>query len=322
MSEKTLIAAINEALRQEMERDPSVLVMGEDVGLDGGVFRATDGLQAKFGPNRSIDTPLAESGIIGTAIGLAAYGFRPVAEIQFAGFMYLGLNQLINHAARLRNRSRGQYTCPIVVRAPCSGGIRALEHHSESMEALYIHVPGLKVVIPSTPYDAKGLLVQSIRDPDPVIFFEPSKYYRAFKQEVPDELYSIPLGEGVLRQEGSDVTLVSWGSMVKPSMQAAADCGKSVEVIDLRTLSPWDKNFVLNSVRKTGRLVIAHEAPLTGGFGAEIAATVAQDAMYDLKGPILRVGGYDVPVPLARREDYYIPNPQRIAKALQKACEG
>lgn len=322
MSEKTLIAAINEAMRQEMERDESVLVMGEDVGVDGGVFRATDGLHARFGENRVIDTPLAESAIIGAAIGLAAYGFRPVAEIQFAGFMYLGLNQLFNHAARLRMRSRGQYTCPLVVRTPCSGGIRALEHHSESMEALYAHVPGLKVVIPSTPYDAKGLLVQSIREPDPVIFFEPSKYYRAFKQEVPDDLYAIPLGQGVIRQEGSDVTLVTWGSLAKPSMQAAADSGKSVEVIDLRTLSPWDKELVLNSVRKTGRLVITHEAPLTGGFGAEIAATVAQEAMYDLKGPIVRVTGYDVPFPLARREDYYIPSPQRIAAAIRKACEG
>ncbi len=321
MTEKTLIAAINDALRQEMERDASVLVMGEDVGVDGGVFRATDGLYAKFGENRAIDTPLAESAIVGSAIGLAAYGFRPVAEIQFAGFIFPAINQLFNHAARLRMRSRGQYTCPIVVRAPCSGGIRALEHHSESMEALYAHVPGLKVVIPSTPYDAKGLLVQSIREPDPVLFFEPSKYYRAFKQEVPDELYAIPLGEGVVRQEGSDVTLVTWGSMVKPSLQAAVDSGKSVEVIDLRSISPWDRNLVLQSVRKTGRLVIAHEAPQTGGFGAEIAATVAQDAMYDLKGPILRVASYDVPVPLARREDYYIPSPQRIQKALLQACQ-
>jgi len=321
MSEKTLIAAINEALRQEMERDPSVLVMGEDVGVDGGVFRATDGIYAKFGESRAIDTPLAESAIVGTAIGMAAYGLRPVAEIQFAGFIYPAINQLFNHAARLRMRSQGRYTCPIVVRAPCSGGIRALEHHSESMEALYAHVPGLKVVIPSTPYDAKGLLVQSIREPDPVIFLEPSKYYRAFKQDVPDELYAIPLGKGVIRQEGTDVTVVTWGSMAKPSLQAAQDSGKSVEVIDLRSISPWDRDLVLQSVRKTGRLVIAHEAPLSGGFGAEIAATVAQDAMYDLKGPILRVAAYDVPVPLARREDFYIPSPQRIGAAIKKACE-
>ncbi|MBI5225952.1 alpha-ketoacid dehydrogenase subunit beta [Candidatus Micrarchaeota archaeon] len=322
MSEKTLIAAINEAMCQEMERDPTVLVMGEDVGLDGGVFRATDGLQGKFGTNRSIDTPLAESAIVGTAIGMAAGGLRPVAEIQFAGFILPGFNQLINHAARLRMRSQGQFTCPLVVRAPCSGGIRALEHHSESPEALYAHVPGLKVVVPSTPFDAKGLLVQSIREPDPVIFLEPSKYYRAFKQDVPDELYAIPLGQGEVRIEGTDLTLVTWGSMVRPAMQAAADSGKSVEVIDLRSISPWDKEMVLNSVRKTGRLVIAHEAPLSGGFGAEIAATVAQEAMYDLKGPILRVGAYDVPFPLARREDFYIPSPQRIGKAIQTACEG
>ncbi len=321
MAEKTMVAAINEALAQEMARDPSVLVMGEDVGVNGGVFRATDGLQAKFGPSRVIDTPLAESAIAGSAIGLAANGFRPVAEMQFSAFTYLALNQLFNHAARLRTRSHGQYTVPMVVRTPCSGGIRALEHHSESTEALYAHIPGLKVVIPSAPYDAKGLLVESIRDNDPVIFFEPSKLYRSFKQEVPDELYSIPLGEAAVRQEGSDLTLVAWGTMVKPSLQAAADSGKSVEVIDLRTISPWDKQAVLESVRKTGRCVIAQEAPHTLGFGAEIAATIAEEALYDLNGPVVRVSGYDVPMPLARREDYYIPGPQRIQKAIMRAFE-
>ncbi|HLD76396.1 MAG TPA: transketolase C-terminal domain-containing protein, partial [Candidatus Norongarragalinales archaeon] len=211
--------------------------------------------------------------------------------------------------------------CPLVMRAPCSGGIRALEHHSESMEALYIHVPGLKVVVPSTPYDAKGLLVSSIRDNDPVMFFEPSKLYRAFKEEVPEALFAIPLGEASIRQEGFDVTLVTWGTMVRPSIDAAAQSGKSVEVIDLRTLSPWDKNAVLTSVQKTGRLVIVHEAPLTGGFGAEIAATVASEAMFDLKGPIERVTGYDTPMPLAKREDFYIPTPRRILKAVEKVSQ-
>lgn len=321
MPELTYIQAVNQALLQEMARDRTVLVMGEDVGVNGGVFRATDGLYQKFGPERSIDTPLAESSIVGCGIGLALQGFRPVAEIQFAGFAYLALNQLINHAARIRNRTQGKYGCPLVLRTPCSGGIRALEHHSESMESIYIHVPGLKVVMPSTPYDAKGLLVSSIRDNDPVIFFEPSKLYRAFKQEVPEELYEIPLGEAAIRQEGSDVTLVTWGTMVKPSMDAASQSGKSVEVIDLRSLSPWDKAAVLASVQKTGRLVVVHEAPLTGGFGAEIAATVASEAMFDLKGPITRVTGYDTPMPLAKREDYYIPNPQRILKAINSVSQ-
>ncbi|MBI5036748.1 alpha-ketoacid dehydrogenase subunit beta [Candidatus Micrarchaeota archaeon] len=321
MLEITLINAINQSLDQEMERDANAIVLGEDVGLNGGVFRATEGLQKKYGPARVIDTPLAESSIIGCSIGLALAGFRPVAEIQFAGFIYVAMNQLVNHLARIRNRTQGKLNMPIVIRAPCSGGIRALEHHSESMEALYAHVPGLKVVIPSTPYDAKGLLASSIRDNDPVIFLEPSKFYRAFRQEVPEKPYTVPLGEAAVRQEGEDVTLVAWGSVVKASLDAAAQSGKSVEVIDLRSIVPWDKKKVLESVEKTGRLVVVHEAPHTGGFGAEISATVSEEGIFHLKGPVLRVTGYDTAVPLAKREDYYIPNAQRISKAIIKACE-
>jgi len=320
MTTMIMVQALNNALRLELKRDKDVLVMGEDVGKDGGVFRVTDKLFEEFGDDRVTDTPLAEAGIIGTAIGLAAYGFKPVAEIQFSGFIYPGFDQLISHAARIRNRSRGRFTCQLVVRAPYSGGVRALEHHSESMEALYVHTPGLKVVIPSTPYDAKGLLLSSIRDPDPVIFLEPKRLYRAIKEDVPEDDYTIPLGKANVMQEGSDVTLISWGAMVKVARDAAKQLeGKrSVEVIDIRSLKPLDTETIINSVKKTGRCVIVHEAPRTGGFGAEIVARINEKALLSLEAPVERVTGFDTVVPLPKLENYYLPNAQRVVKAIEK----
>lgn len=322
MTELTLVQAVNQALLQEMERDPRVLVLGEDVGADGGVFRATEGLLAKF-PGRVLDTPLSELGIAGTSIGMAAAGLRPVAEIQFDGFTYPALNQLINHAARLRNRSRGKYHVPLVVRAPYGGGIHAPEHHSEAPEAYYAHTPGLKVVIPSTPYDAKGLLIAAIRDDDPVIFFEPKRIYRSFRQEVPAEAYALPLGKASVLKEGDAVTVVSWGAMARLCLEAAEALEKekiSMELIDLRTISPWDQATVLESVEKTGRCVIVHEAPKQAGFGAEIAATIAEKALLDLEAPIARVAGWDVPMPLYKLEASYLPSVERIVKEVKKTA--
>ncbi len=319
--ELNLVQAINQALMQEMERDASIIVMGEDVGRDGGVFRVTQGLLEKFGEQRVVDTPLAEAGIIGTAVGLAIKGMKPVAEIQFDGFTYLAFNQFISHAARMRNRSRGRFTVPLVLRAPWGGGVRALEHHSESMEAIYAHVPGLNVVIPSGPKEAKGLLISSIRMPDPVIFFEPKRLYRAFKEEVPEEPYAIPLGQARVAKEGSDVTIVTWGSLVRTSLEVADSLKEaSVEVVDIRSLSPFDEKTVLESVKKTGRAVIVHEAPRTGAFGAEIAARISEKALLNLEAPVRRVTGYDVPIPLAKLEDYYLPDTSRIKKAVQEVA--
>ncbi len=319
-----MVQALNQAMRQEMERDDRVIILGEDVGVDGGVFRLTEGLLEQFGRERVIDTPLAESAIIGTSIGLAVAGLRPVAEIQFMGFIYLAMNQIISHAARLRNRSRGRYTVPLVVRTPYGAGIRALEHHSESTEALFCHIPGLKVVVPSTPADAKGLLIASIRDEDPVIFLEPTKLYRAGRQEVPEDPYEIPLGKAKITREGEDLTIVAWGAMM-PIVERAAEQvekeGVFPEVIDLRTLAPMDRETILSSVARTGRLLIVHEAPKTCGLGAEIAAHVSEKAIFSLEAPILRVTAPDITVPLAKGEDYYYPNPGLVVRAIKKIME-
>ena len=288
MARLTLIQAVNQALLQEMERDSKVVVMGEDVGRDGGVFRATEGLWQKFGGDRVIDTPLAESGIVGTAIGMAAYGLKPVAEIQFDGFIYPALDQLISHAAKLRNRTRGRFHVPLVVRVPWGGGIKALEHHSESPEALFAHMPGMKVVIPSSPYDAKGLLISSIRDPDPVIFFEPKKIYRAFREDVPEEPYTIPLGEAKVVREGSDVSVITYGSLVREAVKAAEQAAQenvSVEVVDLRTVFPLDRDAILETAKKTGRVIALNEAPRCSGLAGEVAAVIAEheDAIFSLE---------------------------------------
>jgi len=319
-----MVQALNQALRQEMEKNAGVILLGEDVGVDGGVFRVTEGLLEKFGPDRVIDTPLAESAIVGAAVGMAAAGLRPVAEIQFMGFIYLAFNQVISHAARLRNRSRGRYTVPLVIRTPYGAGVKALEHHSESTEALFCQIPGLKVVVPSTPYDAKGLLTASIRDDDPVLFLEPTKLYRAGRQEVPEGLYEVPLGQARVVREGEDLTVVAWGAMI-PACQKAAESveggGIFPEVIDLRTLAPWDRETVLQSVKRTGRLLVVHEAPRTCGLGAEIAAHVAEKAIYELKAPVLRVTGQDITIPYAKGEDYYYPGPERIARGIRKIME-
>ncbi len=321
MPKINMVEAINSALRGEMKRDSNVVLLGEDIGINGGVFRVTEGLRKKFGEMRVIDTPISESGIVGCAIGMAAFGLRPVVEIQFAAFMYAALEQLISHASRIRMRSRGRFTCPIVLRAPCSGGVHALEHHQESMEAIYAHVPGLKVVMPSTPYDAKGLLAASIRSPDPVIFFEPTRLYRSVKEDVPEKDYTIEIGKASIVREGSDVTLVSYGTMMTPCRDAAEDAdaqGISIELIDLRTLSPLDSETLLNSVAKTGRCVIVHEAPRSFGIGAEIAAQICEKNLLKLKAPVARVTGFDTVSPLAKLEEFYLPNRRRIMIAIKE----
>ena len=320
----TLVQAVRDGLYTEMSRDEDVVVMGEDVGENGGVFRATQGLVDEFGGDRVIDTPLAESGIIGTAIGMAAYGLRPVPEMQFLGFTYPGLDQIVSHAARLRARSKGRFTCPMVVRAPYGGGIRAPEHHSESTEAFFAHHPGLKVAIPSTPYDTKGLLIAAIRDPDPVIFLEPKLIYRAFRGDVPEGSYEVPLGEAAVRREGSDVSVYTYGAMTRPTMEAAenlAEEGIDAEVIDLRTVSPLDEETIVESFEKTGRGAVVHEAPESGGLAGEITATIQEEALLYQEAPIARVTGFDVPFPLHALEDYYMPEPARIADSIRDAVE-
>jgi pyruvate dehydrogenase E1 component beta subunit len=321
MAKLNMVEAINLALREEMERDNRIVILGEDVGKEGGVFRVTDGLQAKFGKDRVIDTPLAEVGIVGIAFGMAVYGIRPIAEIQFEGFLYPCFDQINNHIGRIRNRSRGRFTCPLVIRVPYGGGIHAPEHHSDSPEAILAHIPGIKVVIPSTPYEAKGLLLSSIRDPDPVIFLEPKRIYRAIREEVPEDDYSIPLGRAKLVQEGKDVTVVAWGAMVREVLNAVEQLKLDkieVEVIDLRTISPIDSETIATSIRKTGRAVIVHEAPKTCGLGAEIVALINEKALLSLQTPIERVTGFDVPIPLLKTEHYYLPNVKRIAMAVKK----
>jgi pyruvate dehydrogenase E1 component beta subunit len=318
----TLVQAVRDAMHDEMQQDDDVLVMGEDVGKNGGVFRATEGLYEEFGEDRVIDTPLSEAGIAGTAIGMAAYGLKPIAEMQFMGFSYPAFDQIVSHAARLRTRSRGRYTCPLVVRAPYGGGIRAPEHHSESTEAWYAHMPGLKVAIPSTPYDAKGMLVSAIRDPDPVVFLEPKLIYRAFREEVPDGTYEVPLGEAAVRREGSDISVFTWGAMSRPTLEAAEDLaeeGIDVEVVDLRTVSPIDDETIVESFKKTGRAAVVHEAPKTGGLAGEIAATIQEEALVYQEAPIERITGFDTPFPLYALEDYYLPEPARIKEGIRDA---
>ena len=320
----TLVQAVRDGLKSEMGRDDDVVVLGEDVGKNGGVFRATEGLYDEFGGDRVIDTPLAESGIVGASIGMAAYGLRPVPEMQFSGFMYPAFDQIVSHAARLRTRSRGRFTCPMVVRAPYGGGIRAPEHHSESKEAFYVHEAGLKVVVPSTPYDTKGLLAASIRDPDPVIFLEPKLIYRAFRGDVPEEPYTVELGEAAVRREGEDLSVFTWGAMTRPTLEAAesvAEDGIDCEVLDMRTLSPMDTDAIVESFKKTGRAVVVHEAPKTGGLAGEITATIQEEALYHQEAPINRVTGFDVPYPLYALEDYYMPEDTRIEDAIRETYE-
>jgi len=321
MAKLNMVEAINLALREEMERDSRVVIFGEDVGKEGGVFRVTDGLQKKFGADRVIDTPLAELGIAAMALGMAVYGLRPIAEIQFEGFLYPCLDQINNHIGRMRNRSRGRFTCPLVIRFPYGGGIHAPEHHSDSPEAILAHIPGIKVVIPSTPYEAKGLLLSAIRDPDPVFFMEPKRIYRAIREEVPEGDYTVPLGKARLVQEGKDVTLIAWGAMVREALGAAEKLKEDkieAEVIDLRTISPMDVDAIITSIRKTGRGVVVHEAPKTCGVGAEIIALINEKALLSLQAPIERVTGFDIPVPLMKSEHYNLPNPKRIVLAVKK----
>jgi pyruvate/2-oxoglutarate/acetoin dehydrogenase E1 component len=312
------IEAIRNTLHDEMGRDESIVVYGQDVGENGGVFRATEGLIDEY-PDRVYDFPVAEAGIVGMGVGLAAYGFTPVPEIEFSGFMFQAFHQIQQHAARLRTRTRGEFNCPMTIRAPYAGGIRALEHHSESFEAGYAHTAGLKVAIPATPADAKGLLTASIRDPDPVIFLEPTRLYRVSREPVPEGEYVVPLGEADVAREGDDVTVVAWGTMRHRALAVAEEMDASVEVIDPRTIVPFDTDAVLDSVRKTGRCVVVHEAPRTAGMGAEIAARINDRALLYLEAPVQRVTGYDVPYPLFAREDEYIPDEDRIRAGIEDA---
>ncbi|HEX6946368.1 MAG TPA: alpha-ketoacid dehydrogenase subunit beta [Acidimicrobiia bacterium] len=324
MAELNIAQAINSALDTAMAADDRVMVLGEDVGRAGGVFRVTDGLRAKYGAERVADTPVAESGIVGAAFGLAMAGLRPVAEIQFLGFSYPAYDQIVNHVARIRNRSNHRYSAPMVIRIPYGGGIGAAEHHSESTEAAYVHIPGIKVVVPSTPRDARGLLLAAIEDPDPVIFLEPIRLYRAVKEQVPEIYYRVDIGPLRVEREGTDVTLISWGAMMRETRQAATilgEAGVSVEVLDLRTLSPLDRDGIVASVEKTGRAVVVHEAPFTAGLGAEVAATIQERALYSLKTPVRRVTGWDTIFPLKRSEHHYLPSVERIVTAAENALE-
>lgn len=324
MAKVTLIEALTMAMAHELDKDQSVVVLGEDVGVNGGVFRATAGLQEKFGKERIIDTPLAEALIAGISIGMATQGMKPIAEIQFSGFIYPAVDQMINHAGRLRTRTRGRLHVPMVLRAPSGGGIHAPEHHSESNEAMFAHMPGIRVVMPSSPRRAYGLLLAAIRDPDPVVFLEPTRLYRMNKQDVEDNGDALPLDTCFVLKEGTDVTLVSWGAMIHETLLAAKEMeaeGVSCEVIDLATVSPIDYETILDSVEKTGRLVIIHEAPKTCGVGAEIAAEVADQALFSLEAPIVRVAGYDTPMPLFKLEHDYMPSVQRILKGIRRTLE-
>jgi 2-oxoisovalerate dehydrogenase E1 component beta subunit len=324
MAEVTLVEAVTLALARAMDEDPNVVVLGEDVGVNGGVFRATAGLQQRFGADRVIDTPLAELLISGLCVGMATQGLKPVCEIQFMGFMYPCIDQLVNHASRMRTRTQGRLSCPMVLRTPYGAGIRAPEHHSESTEAMLAHIPGLRVVTPSSPERAYGLLLAAIRDPDPVVFLEPTRIYRAAKGNVEDDGEALPLDVAFILREGRDVTLISWGAMVKETSAAAEELaaeGIDAEVIDLATLKPYDEDTVLSSVGKTGRCVIVHEAARTGGFGAEIAALIAERGLLSLLAPVVRVTGYDTIVPLPRLEQEYMPSVARIVAAARNACQ-
>ncbi len=324
MTEMTMVEAVNLALARAMDEDETVVVLGEDVGVDGGVFRATDGLIGRFGEERVFDTPLAEGVIAGVAVGLAAQGFRPVPEIQFMGFIFPAMDQILSHAARMRNRTRGRLTCPLVLRAPYGGGIHAPEHHSESTEAMFAHVPGLRVVIPSSPSRAYGLLLAAIRDPDPVVFLEPKRIYRAVREEVADDGEALPLDTCFRLRRGDDITLITWGAMTVETMAAAADLsadGIEADVIDVATLGPVDMASILESVEKTGHAVIVHEAVRSGGFGAEIAARLGEDGLLSLEAPVARVAGYDTVMPLFRLEHHYMPDTGRIVEAARQSLE-
>lgn len=320
MANLTLVQAINLALIQEMEKDDRVIILGEDVGLNGGVFRVTEGLHKRFGGDRVVDTPLAESGIIGTSIGLAMAGLRPIPEIQFEGFLGPAYDQITTHAARFRTRTRGRFTCPMTIRVPVGGGIHAPELHSDSPEAIYAHTPGLKVVMPASPYDAKGLLISAIRDPDPVIFFEPKRIYRAFREEVPEDEYTVPIGEARVVAEGDEMTLISWGASVIQCMNAIEATDRSIELIDLRTIYPIDMATITESVKKTGRAVIVHEAPKTCGLGAEIATGIMEECFLHLEAPIQRVAGFDTIMPYYKLELEYLPDAERISKAIAETA--
>ncbi len=320
----TLVQAVRDGLHTELARDDDVVVLGQDVGKNGGVFRATEGLHDEFGGDRVVDTPLAESGIIGCAVGMAAMGMRPVPEIQFSGFMYPGYDQIVSHMARFRTRTRSRFTLPMTLRAPYGGGIRAPEHHSESKEAFYAHEAGLKVVMPSTPYDTKGLLASAIRDPDPVVFLEPKLVYRAFREAVPTESYTVPLGEAATRREGEDVAVFTYGAMARRTLEAAenlAEDGIECEVVDLRTISPLDREAIVEAFERTGRAAVVHEAPKSGGLAAEITSIIQEEALLYQEAPVKRVAGFDVPYPLYALEDYYLPSVKRIEEGIREAAE-
>ncbi len=329
----TMIEALNNALALELERDERVVVLGQDIGANGGVFRVTEHLQKKFGEKRVFDTPLSESAIIGSAVGMSIYGLRPVAEIQFAGFLFVCMNQLVSQAARIRFRSGGAFTCPMVgaftcpmvVRAPYGGGVRTPELHSDSLEGVFLQTPGLKVVVPATPPDAKGLLASAIADPDPVLFLENIKLYRSFRQDTPEDHYLIPLGKAKTLQEGADVSIFAYGAMVQVALEAARQAqqefGTSIEIIDLRTIWPLDEEAIVASVEKTGRAVVVHEAPRAGGVGAEVTAIINEHCLYSLLKPVERVTGYDTPYPVPGQEDYYLPTPAKVSAAVRRAME-
>ncbi len=320
--QSTMVEALNQALALELERDERVVLLGQDIGPNGGVFRVTDQLQKRFGEKRVFDTPLSESAIIGSSIGMAVYGLRPVAEIQFAGFLFLSMSQLVTQAARIRFRSGGAFGCPLVIRSPFGGGVRTPELHPDSVEGVFLQTPGIKVVLPSNPYDAKGLLAAAIDDPDPVIFLEHMKLYRSFRQEVPEERYTLPLGKAHIVCQGDDATVITYGAMVTVAQEAAKQIserrGASIEVIDLRTIWPLDEATIIASVEKTGRAVIVHEAPRAGGLGAEVTAIINERCLYSLLKPVERVTGYDVPYPVPAHEDHYVPTVARVADALER----
>ncbi len=318
MMQMNMASAINSALDAILTENPNSMVLGEDVGKDGGVFRVTDGLQAKHGLDRVIDTPLAESGIIGVSIGMALSGMLPIPEMQFAGFMYLGFDQLVSHAARYRSRTRSAFSVPMIVRTPIGGGVRALEHHSESPEALYSHVGGLTVVVPSSPYDAKGLLIRASHMHDPVIFLEPTKLYRLFKQEVPDSSYEVELGKAARLREGDELSIITYGTMVPVVKNVVEKKSLSADIIDLRTINPLDEDAVLASAKKTGKVLIVHEAPLSFGAGAEVAARIAEKAIFELDAPIMRVAAPSLPFPFPGYEQYYLPNEEKVSRAIDK----
>ncbi|WP_149426760.1 alpha-ketoacid dehydrogenase subunit beta [Exiguobacterium acetylicum] len=323
-TEMTLVQAVTDALRTKLSEDETTLVLGEDVGKNGGVFRATDGLQEEFGEDRIVDTPLSEAGIVGTSIGLAINGFKPIVEIQFLGFIYPAYEQIMTHVSRIRMRTMGRYSVPMVIRAPYGAGIRAPEIHSDSTEALFTSMPGLKVVCPATPYDAKGLLIAAIEDPDPVLFLESMRSYRSFKEVVPSESYTVEIGKARCISEGTDVTLIAWGEMVQVAQKAATaaqERGISCEVLDLRTLYPLDRETIAASVQKTGRAVIVHEAAAMGGLGNDLVTLINDTAFLYLRAPIARVTGFDVPVPLFALEDHYIPTPERVLATIQRTVE-